>query len=119
MAPKFRVQAHVLYFSSICGIGTLVALGVAKAFGKSDVEKEAILRRKFPDRTRQNEQQRMEMQKFFDQMKVGPDQHDDKFDGILKGGKGYNRGYERFNRNSEAVKAHMNEKKKDLDVKGK
>ena len=69
MAPKFKIQAHVLYYTvAITGL-TGVAMAYARAFGKSEEEKVAELEVKFADRLKDRGQKRKELQVFFDKMK--------------------------------------------------
>ena len=107
-----KIQAHVLYFSSMVVIGTAAALGISRTFGQSDEEKEAMLRAKYPERTKQSEAQRAEMQKFFDKMKENnakrQGEQDDQFRNILMGG---TREIKRYNKNQEAVKDFKGQKK--------
>ena len=69
MAPKFKIQAHVFYYTvAITGL-TGMAMAYAKAFGKSEDEKVAELEVKFADRLKDRGQKRQELQAFFDKMK--------------------------------------------------
>jgi hypothetical protein len=90
-------------------VGTAVALGISKVFGQTDEEKERTLRAKFPERTKQNEAQRVEMQKFFDKMKAnnaqkgGEGEQNGTFSNILHGGRGK---INRASNNAEAVQSY-------------
>lgn len=109
MAPKIRIQAHVASFGGLVLVGTAVALGISKAFGQTDEEKERVLRAKFPERTKQNEAQRVEMQKFFDKMKAnnakkgGEGEQDGTFSDLLHGGRG---NINRASKNAEAMQSY-------------
>ena len=109
MAPKIRIQAHVASFGGMVLVGTAVALGISKVFGQTDEEKERTLRAKFPERTKQNEAQRVEMQKFFDKMKAnnakkgGEGEQNGTFSDILHGGRG---NINRASNNAEAVQSY-------------
>ena len=43
MAPRFRIEAHVLVFGLLAGGGTLGALAISNAFAPSEEEKEKEL----------------------------------------------------------------------------
>ena len=93
-----------------------VSFGAVKLFGKEEQQKEDDIRAKYGHRVTQSQNQRKEMQAFFDKMKKsqksqGKDKgHDDKFQDILKGGKGEKK---RYSRNKEAVLAENERKAKE------
>mmetsp|Transcript_17881 Transcript_17881/g.30082 ORF Transcript_17881/g.30082 Transcript_17881/m.30082 type:complete len:119 (+) Transcript_17881:161-517(+) len=88
MPPKIRIQAHVLTFTLLCGGASIASYYLSEVYGVSEEQKRAILLQKYPERVRKSEEQRKQMQEFFDQMKGSNDNLDTKFTGVLKGGKG-------------------------------
>jgi hypothetical protein len=93
MAPKFKIQAHVFYYTiAVTGL-TGMAMAYSKAFGKSDEEKIAELEYKYADRLKDRGQKRKELQVFFDKMKnKAQDGTEDaeleaKMDEVLRAGK--------------------------------
>ena len=93
MGPKFKIQAHVFYYTiAITGL-TGLAMGYARAFGKSEEEKVAELEYKYADRLKDRGQKRKDLQVFFDKMKnKAKDGTEDaeleaQMDGVLRAGK--------------------------------
>ena len=117
--PRFRIPAHVVSFSSWLIGGTAIAFGAVKLFGKEEQQKEDEIRAKYGHRVTESQNQRKEMQAFFDKMKKsqqsqGKDKgHDDAFNDILKGGKGK---IKRYSRNREAVEAENERKAKEVEA---
>ena len=88
MGPRFKIDAHVFYYSVAFISITGVALGYANTFGKSEAEKIAELETRYADKLKGRQQKRQELQEFFDKMKnKDKDDLDKKFDLLLKGGK--------------------------------
>ena len=69
MKPRFKVNAHVVYYSAAIVVTTGLAMGYVKAFGKSEEEKIAELETRYADRLKDRGQKRKELQVFFDKMK--------------------------------------------------
>ena len=117
--PRFRIPAHVVSFSAWLIGGTAIAFGGVKLFGKEEQQKEDEIRAKYGHRVIESQNQRKEMQAFFDKMKnsqhnQGKDKsHDDTFNNILKGGKGK---MKRYSRNREAVEAENQRKAKEVEA---
>lgn len=90
MSKRFKVSSRVLDFTLLLLVGTGATVGAARFFGKTEEDKEAEIRRKFPDLVRQSEANKKNMQQFFDTLKKDPNDKDaqNKFDLLLRGGKG-------------------------------
>ena len=83
------MNSKVAEFSVMLGVVTAIGASYTKMYGQSEEDKEAELRRKFPDLVRKSEQGNVNMQVFFDSMKNDPNdpENQKKFDALLRGGR--------------------------------
>jgi hypothetical protein len=66
MGPK--IEAHVLVYSILFGVGTLGAVLFSRAYSKPQAEIDAELRAKYPDLIKKSQDQKIHMQAFFDKV---------------------------------------------------
>ena len=66
MGPK--IEAHVLVYSLMFGLGTLGAVSFSRAYAKPQAELDAELRAKYPDLIKKSQDQKIHMQAFFDKV---------------------------------------------------
>lgn len=66
MAPK--IEAHVLVYSLLFGVGTLGAVIISKSYSRPQAELDAELRAKYPDLIKKSQDQKVHMQAFFDKV---------------------------------------------------
>lgn len=85
-----KIGSRVLDFTLLLVVGTAATVGASKLFSKSEEEKEAEIRRKFPELVKQSEDNKKNMQAFFNAIKKDPNDREknDLFNNLLKGGKG-------------------------------
>ena len=85
-----KIGSRVLEFTSYAGVLTLVSLGYANVYGKSEEDKHKELEEKFPELVGRSKEQKQAMQQFFDSVKKDSNdaENQKKFDQLLYAGKG-------------------------------
>jgi len=89
MTSRFKIGSRVFEFAVLVGGATALGIAFVSVFGKTEDEKEANLRQKYPELVKNSQENKKHMKKFFDQMKhsdTNPEQQK-LFEDLLNGGK--------------------------------